>query len=83
MMTAFRDRPNSIVRLVSATGYSTISSRWLMLHDGQWPEPPCESRGSGAAVRLQETVDRFAHDVVLTYPRFACQLAKFEHLVII
>ena len=54
-----------------------------MLHDGQWPEPPCESGGSGAAVRLQETVDRFAHDIVLTYARFACQLAKFEHLVII
>lgn len=54
-----------------------------MLHDGERPEPPGESWGSGAAVRLEETVDRLAHDIVLTHPRFACQLAKFDHLVII
>lgn len=54
-----------------------------MFHDRQRPEPPGESWGSGAAVRLQETVDRFAHDIVLAHPRFACQLAEFDHLVII
>ena len=54
-----------------------------MLLDGERPEPPGESGSSGAAVSLQQTVDRLANDIVLTNPRLACQLAKFDHLVII